>query len=69
MTGATSGIGRETALRLARDGWDVVVHGRNPERGAEVVKEIEAQGGRARFVAADHLTGATVAADGDRTAG
>jgi NAD(P)-dependent dehydrogenase (short-subunit alcohol dehydrogenase family) len=53
VTGATSGIGRATALRLARDGWGVVVHGRNAERGARVVAEIEGQGGRARFVAAD----------------
>src|ERR1700683_5275012 len=53
VTGATSGIGRATALRLARDDWDVVVHGRNAERGAEGVKEIEAEGGRARFIAAD----------------
>jgi NAD(P)-dependent dehydrogenase (short-subunit alcohol dehydrogenase family) len=53
VTGATSGIGRATALRLAREGWEVVVHGRNAERGADVVREIESQGGRARFVAAD----------------
>jgi NAD(P)-dependent dehydrogenase (short-subunit alcohol dehydrogenase family) len=53
VTGATSGIGRATALRLARDGWYAVVHGRNPQRGDGVVHEVEAQGGRARFAAAD----------------
>jgi NAD(P)-dependent dehydrogenase (short-subunit alcohol dehydrogenase family) len=53
VTGATSGIGRATALRLGLDGWDVIVHGRNAERGAAVVREIEASGGRARFEAAD----------------
>ncbi|MFZ0667376.1 MAG: SDR family oxidoreductase [Acidimicrobiales bacterium] len=53
VTGATSGIGRAAALRLARDGWVVIVHGRNPERGAEVVRQINELGGRARFVAAN----------------
>src|SRR5580704_10851875 len=50
---ATFGMGRATALRLAREGWEVVMHGRNPDRGEEVVQEITAQGGRGRFVAAD----------------
>jgi NAD(P)-dependent dehydrogenase (short-subunit alcohol dehydrogenase family) len=53
VTGATSGIGRAAALRLGRDGFAVVVHGRDAERGAEVVEAIEVEGGRARFVAAD----------------
>jgi NAD(P)-dependent dehydrogenase (short-subunit alcohol dehydrogenase family) len=53
VTGSTTGIGRAAALRLARDGWEVVVHGRNAGRGAEVVAAIEAEGGRARFVAAE----------------
>ncbi|MFF7680898.1 SDR family NAD(P)-dependent oxidoreductase [Actinacidiphila glaucinigra] len=53
VTGGTAGIGRGVALRLAALGADVVVHGRDPERGAEVVAEAAAAGGRARFVAAD----------------
>ena len=53
VTGATSGIGRTTAVRLASQGWDVLVHGRHAGRGGEVVTEIEAGGGRARFVEAD----------------
>jgi NAD(P)-dependent dehydrogenase (short-subunit alcohol dehydrogenase family) len=53
VTGATSGIGRAIALQLAREGAEVIVHGRDTVRGAETVRAIEASGGRARFVAAD----------------
>ena len=52
VTGATSGIGRATALLLARDGFEVLVHGRDEARGAETVHAIVAAGGRAEFVAA-----------------
>ncbi|MDR7275664.1 SDR family NAD(P)-dependent oxidoreductase [Catenuloplanes atrovinosus] len=53
VTGGTSGIGRATAITLAARGAHVVISGRNPERGAEVVEKIKADGGAARFVAAD----------------
>jgi NAD(P)-dependent dehydrogenase (short-subunit alcohol dehydrogenase family) len=53
VTGATSGIGKAAAVALAAQGATVLVHGRDPERGARTVKEIEAAGGAARFVAAD----------------
>jgi NAD(P)-dependent dehydrogenase (short-subunit alcohol dehydrogenase family) len=53
VTGATAGIGRAIALRLARDGAEVLVHGRDPKRGQDVVDAISAEGGRARFIAAD----------------
>ena len=53
VTGATSGMGRAFVERLARDGHEVIVHGRNAERGADVVTAIERDGGTARFVAAD----------------
>lgn len=54
VTGSTSGLGRELALRLGAAGAHVIVHGRNEERGNEVVAAIEAEGkGSARFYRAD----------------
>jgi NAD(P)-dependent dehydrogenase (short-subunit alcohol dehydrogenase family) len=53
VTGATAGIGRAVAIQLAQEGAEVVVHGRDARRGLEVVAEIEAAGGTARFIQAD----------------
>jgi NAD(P)-dependent dehydrogenase (short-subunit alcohol dehydrogenase family) len=64
VTGATSGIGRAVARKLAADGFSVLVHGRDAARGAAVVDEITAAGGHARFTPAD----LTDAADIERLA-
>ncbi|HUE26491.1 MAG TPA: SDR family oxidoreductase [Solirubrobacteraceae bacterium] len=53
VTGATSGIGRAVAIQLAREGAEVVVHGRDAARGAGAVEQITAAGGMASFVGAD----------------
>jgi short-subunit dehydrogenase len=39
ITGASSGIGRELALEMARDGWLVIVSARRPDELAKVVAE------------------------------
>ena len=62
VTGASSGIGRSTAIVLAGDGAAVVVSARRKDRLKALVEEIVAQGGRALAVAAD----ASVPADIDR---
>ncbi len=54
VTGASRGIGRATALALARAGAQVLVHyGKNAAEANAVVKEIGDAGGRAQALAAD----------------
>jgi len=43
ITGGTSGIGKATAVALAAMGADVVIVGRNPERGEAAVEDIRVQ--------------------------
>ena len=53
ILGATSGIGRTTALRFAQEGANVVVGGRSEDNGNEVVRSIEAMDGNGLFVQTD----------------
>lgn len=53
ITGASSGIGRQTALLFGSEGAAVVVVDVNEEGGRETVGIVEEQGGRAAFVQAD----------------
>src|SRR6056297_35007 len=41
ITGATAGIGRATALKLAENGWDLIITGRRSERLESVKEAIE----------------------------
>ncbi|MER6626635.1 SDR family oxidoreductase [Streptomyces sp. NPDC000987] len=53
VTGATAGIGRATALALAARGADIIVHGRDKDRAADTLRQIEAIGVTARLELAD----------------
>lgn len=54
VTGAARNIGRATAVQLARQGCDVIVHTRQDEvAAAEVVTAVEELGARGRVVTAD----------------
>jgi NAD(P)-dependent dehydrogenase (short-subunit alcohol dehydrogenase family) len=61
VTGATAGIGRAIAVKLAADGFTVIAHGRNPVRGAATVAAVQSAGGEGRFMAADLSDAAEVA--------
>lgn len=53
ITGATSGIGEATALLFAKEDANVVITGRNRDRGLSVVERITRDGRKAAFISAD----------------
>ncbi|MGC1428398.1 MAG: SDR family oxidoreductase [Albidovulum sp.] len=54
ITGASDGIGQETARQLARAGWDVAVHYNQNRGGAELTAQaVTEAGGRAVILQAD----------------
>ena len=54
ITGATSGIGRATALLFADEGSDVVISGRRAELGKKVVEAVRRRRVRGAYLEADH---------------
>jgi glucose 1-dehydrogenase len=54
VTGSSQGIGAACAIRLATDGADIILNGRElDERGEKVIKQITDMGRRAHFIVAD----------------
>ena len=53
ITGATSGIGRAVANKLAQSGVQVILVGRNVQRGEDTIEQIRAAGGKAEFIGSD----------------
>jgi meso-butanediol dehydrogenase / (S,S)-butanediol dehydrogenase / diacetyl reductase len=67
ITGATSGIGKATALLFAAESADLVITGRRVELGQRLEDEIRHKGGRCVFVEVDHRQAADCSRVVERT--
>lgn len=56
IVGATPGIGETTAELLAKEGWKVILSGRQVTKGKAIVSRIINAGGEAAFIEADVST-------------
>ncbi|MEV5569665.1 SDR family NAD(P)-dependent oxidoreductase [Spirillospora sp. NPDC052269] len=70
ITGATDGLGRALAHRLAAEGATLILHGRNPAKGQELLAELRDQTGNERltFETADFAELDQIRALGERVA-
>jgi 3-hydroxy acid dehydrogenase/malonic semialdehyde reductase len=53
VTGASSGIGRGTAIRLASEGWYILAHGRDEEALAGTIEAVRTAGGDGDYYTAE----------------
>ena len=62
ITGASDGIGKETAKALSKQGHTLIIHGRNPQKTKAVYEEIKAETGNANieYLTADFLSFAEI---------
>lgn len=67
ITGATSGIGKATALLFAAEGADLIITGRRVELGQRLENEIRRKGSRCVFVETDHCQAADCSHAVERT--
>ncbi len=56
ITGATTGIGKATAIKFGKNDYNVVISGRNETNGLKAIQEIKDAGVEATFIPADVRT-------------